>query len=76
MIWLIFVLPTFVATDKDLALTMGTTNTDTALADAREHRIAVGVINKVARARATEVFNRGVDVVSDESGAARSRRQR
>ena len=55
----------FFAADKDLAFTVFTTNTDTALTDALDHHIAIGIINKIARAK--EVFNRGVNVVS-ESG--------
>ena len=53
----------FLAAAKDPAPTVGAANTDTALADAREYRIAAGVINNVARTRTAEVVNRRVDVV-------------
>ena len=52
----------FLAATKDPAPTVGAANTDTALADAREYRIAAGVINNVARTRTAEVVNRRVDV--------------
>ena len=60
----------FFAADEDLTLTVGATDADTALTDAREHGIAVGVINEIARTGATEVLDRRVDVVS-QSGLCR-----
>ena len=54
----------FLAADEDLTLTVGATDADTALTDAREHGIAVGVTNEIARTGATEVLDRRVDVVS------------
>ena len=60
----------FFAADEDLTLTVGATDADTALTDAREHGIAVGVINEIARTGATDVLDRRVDVVS-QSGLCR-----
>ena len=60
----------FFAADEDLSLTVGATDADTALTDAREHGIALGVINEIARTSATEVLDRRVDVVS-QSGLRR-----
>ena len=58
------------AADQDLTITVGAT--DAALTDAREHGIAVGVINEIARTGATDVLDRRVDVVS-ESGLGEER---
>ena len=55
------------ATSKDLVLTLDAANTDTALADAREYRIAMGILNEVSRTRTAEFVNHRVDVVR-ESG--------
>ena len=52
------------AADEDLTLTVGATDADTALTDARERGIAGGVINEIARTGAMEVLDRRVDVVS------------
>ena len=54
----------FFTADEDLTLTVGATHANTALTDAQEHGIAVGVINEIARTGATEVLDRRVDVVS------------
>ena len=54
----------FFAADEDLTLTVGATDADTALTDARERGIAGGVINEIARTGAMEVLDRRVDVVS------------
>ena len=62
----------FFNADEDLTLTVGATNSNTAHTDAREHGIAVGVTNEIARTGATEVLDRRVDVVS-ESGLGEER---
>ena len=54
----------FFAADEDLTLTVGATDADTALTDARERGIAGGVINEIARTGAMEALDRRVDVVS------------
>ena len=62
----------FFATAKDLAFTVGAANTGATLADAREYRMAIGIVDEVARTRTAEVFDRRVDVVS-ESGLGEER---
>lgn len=62
----------FFAAAKDLAFTVGAANTGATLANAREYRIAIGIVDEVARTRTAEVFDRRVDVVS-ESGLGEER---
>lgn len=59
----------FFAADEDLPLTVGATDADTALTDAREHGIAVGVINEIARTGAT-AFSIALSTSSAKAGCA------
>ena len=59
----------FFAADEDLTLTVGATDADTALTDAREHGIAVGVTNEMP-APARRKFSIAVSTSSAKAGCA------